>query len=76
MKIIREIPAKVEHVPLASTLLEAGPNDRVFDSLLLAGPLLIVAIVIGGRSTLTSLLAAGYLITFAGYTLAKGIKRP
>lgn len=74
MKVIREIPTRVERIPIVSTLLAAGPNDRVFDSLLLIGPLLIVVIAAVGRSVLTSLLAAAYLVSFVGYTVAKAVE--
>lgn len=63
-----------ENVPILGELLSAGPNDRVFDSLLLVGPLLIVVIAIAGRSLPTMLLAIGYLIVFVGYAIFKSVE--
>lgn len=61
-------------IPILGELLAAGPNDRVFDSLLLVGPLLIVVIAVVGRSALTTLLAVGYLVAFVGYTISKSLE--
>ncbi|UPW00375.1 hypothetical protein M0R88_17950 [Halorussus gelatinilyticus] len=63
----------VDTVPIVGEILAAGPNDRVFDSLLLAGPLLVVAIALLGRSMFTSLSVVGYLVAFVGYTLTKSL---
>ncbi|WP_137285022.1 hypothetical protein [Halorussus salinisoli] len=62
---------KTDSVPIVGELFAAGPSDRVFDSLLLAGPLLIVFVALVGRSLLTTLLTVSYLATFIGYTFFK-----
>lgn len=64
---------KPERIPIIDALLAAGPNDQIFDSLLLAGPLLIVVIALVGRSLLTVLLAVGYLGVFLGYVVFKSM---
>lgn len=64
----------LDGVPVLGELLAAGPNDRVFDSLLLVGPLLIVAIALVGRTAVTVFLAVGYLVTFVGYTVSKAVR--
>lgn len=61
----------IDDVPVLAWILDTGPDDRVFDSLLLAGPLLIVVLALVGRSPVTVALAVGYLGVFAGYTLYK-----
>jgi len=59
-------------VPVVGDLLEAGAEDRVFDVLLLGGPLLILVIAIVGRSPLTSGGAIIYLLSFSSYILYRG----
>ncbi|MFB6202155.1 MAG: hypothetical protein ABEI98_09115 [Halorhabdus sp.] len=65
----------VSDVPVVGTVLDSGADDRVFDSLLLAGPLVIVTIGVLGRSILTELLAVGYVTLFVGYVCYRGIDR-
>lgn len=60
-----------DHVPGLRWVLDTGPDDRVFDSLLVSGPLLIVLLALLGRTPLTTTIAVGYLGVFAGYTLYK-----
>ncbi|UPV76873.1 hypothetical protein M0R89_20615 (plasmid) [Halorussus limi] len=62
-----------DSVPVIGEILDAGPNDRAFDSLLLVGPLLIATVALLGRSIGTILLAMGYLAAFVGYTLSKAL---
>ncbi|MBZ6493987.1 hypothetical protein [Natrinema longum] len=64
----------VGDVPIVGELLEAGAEDRVFDSLLLIGPLLILVIALVGRSRLTTGLAAAYVGFFAAYVLFRGVR--
>ncbi|MEM4781533.1 MAG: hypothetical protein QXG03_08250 [Halalkalicoccus sp.] len=49
-----------------------GP-DPVFDALMLAGPLILVAIALLGRTALTTALAIAYLLAFVGYVLYNGL---
>ncbi len=60
-------------VPIVGELLEAGAEDRVFDSLLLAGPILVLLIAVVGRSTLTTGIVVAYLLFFVGYVLYRGV---
>lgn len=60
-------------LPLIRFLNEAGPDDRVFDGMLLAGPIIIVIIAIVGRTNLTSGLVWLYIIAIFGYVLYKGL---
>ncbi|PSP91729.1 hypothetical protein BRC87_02270 [Halobacteriales archaeon QS_4_66_20] len=61
-------------LPVVSAVVEAGADDRIFDSLLLIGPLVIGLIVILGRSLVTEAVAIVYIATFVGYTLYRAIR--
>ena len=61
-------------LPVVSAVIEAGADDRIFDSLLLIGPLVIGLIVILGRSLVTEAVAIVYIATFVGYTLYRAIR--
>ncbi|MCL7419017.1 MAG: hypothetical protein M8354_14445 [Halalkalicoccus sp.] len=49
-----------------------GPGS-VFDALMLAGPAVLVAIALLGRTALTTALAIAYLLAFVGYVLYNGL---
>ncbi|MFB6088075.1 MAG: hypothetical protein ABEJ85_06095 [Haloarculaceae archaeon] len=55
-----------ENVPLLETILTTGPENHLFDALLLAGPLVIAVVVLFGRTALTLAMAVGYLLAFVG----------
>lgn len=61
-------------IPVVSYVFEAGADDRVFDSLLLVGPLVIGLIVLLKRSVFTEILAVTYITAFVVYTLYRGIR--
>lgn len=61
-------------LPLISHVYESGPDDRVFDSLLLVGPLVILLIVILERTLLTHLIAISYITLLVIYVLYRGIR--
>jgi len=60
-------------LPVVGHVLEFGPEDRVFDPLLLLGPLLVALVVALGRSPLTEAFAAGNVAVFLGYVLYRGV---
>ncbi|AGN01028.1 hypothetical protein L593_05395 [Salinarchaeum sp. Harcht-Bsk1] len=62
----------LDDLPVVSQVFESGADDRVFDSLLLLGPVVIVLIVLLGRSLLTAVLAVFYLGVFCGYVVYRG----
>ena len=62
-----------QNLPVVSSIFEVGADDRVFDSLLLAGPLLLGIIIVLNRSLFTELLAFGYIAIFVVYTVYRGI---
>jgi len=61
-------------LPVVSAVFDAGADDRVFDSLLFAGPLVIVLIVALGRSLVTEAVAIAYIAGFVGYTLYQWVQ--
>ncbi|WP_323676276.1 hypothetical protein [Halorubellus sp. PRR65] len=61
-------------LPVIESVFEAGADDRVFDSLLLLGPLVIVLVVVLGRSVVTEVLALGYIAVFVTYALYRGLQ--
>ncbi|MFB6221309.1 MAG: hypothetical protein ABEH90_07700 [Halolamina sp.] len=64
----------LRNLPVISHVLEAGAADRVFDVLLLLGPLVIAVIAVLGRSVITELLAGAYIATFVAYVLYRGVR--
>ncbi|OLZ40808.1 hypothetical protein A6E15_07300 [Natrinema saccharevitans] len=65
---------RLADVPVVGDLLESGAEDRVFDSLLLVGPALILVIAVLGRSAVTIGLAAAYVLFFVAYVLYRGVR--
>lgn len=63
---------KLVELPVVKQVLETGADDRVYDSLVLAGPIVIAIILIGGRSVLTVGLSLLYVGVFAAYLLYNG----
>ncbi|PSQ15416.1 hypothetical protein BRD00_14055 [Halobacteriales archaeon QS_8_69_26] len=60
-------------LPVIHGVIEAGPNDRVFDVLLLSGPLVVGLVALLGRENVVSAgVASAYLAAFCGYVLYKG----
>jgi len=58
-------------VPPVRWILESGPDGRVFDALLLAGPVLVVLIVVLGRSVFSFGIAVLYIVTFVMHVLQR-----
>lgn len=65
---------QIEDIPFIGSLLAAGADDRVFDILLLVGPLAILVITILGRTPLSVAIAVAYTGGFLGYILYKGFQ--
>jgi hypothetical protein len=61
-------------LPVVSAVSDAGAEDRVFDSLLLLGPLVIAVIAVLGRSVVTEVLAGVYIAVFVAYVAYHAIK--
>ncbi|MFD1646831.1 hypothetical protein [Haloarchaeobius litoreus] len=58
---------KLDDVPVVHYVLESGPDDPVFDGLLLSGPLVIGILALAGRSPVSVGLAVLYLLVFSSY---------
>lgn len=63
---------RLREIPVIAHVIDAGADDRVFDALLLLGPVLIALIALVGRTTLTEAIAVAYLGTLIGYVLYRG----
>ena len=61
----------LEEIPIVGGVVRSGAEDRVFDTLLLVGPVLVASVAALGRTTLTTGLAAGYLAAFVGHAAYK-----
>jgi hypothetical protein len=66
---------KPTEFPIVAQVIESGAQDRVFDALLLVGPLVILLIAAVGRSALSIAVAVVYLLAFVGHVLTNGLKR-
>ena len=59
--------------PIVGAVYESGAADRIYDGLLLVGPVVIlliaVLVTVFERSLIVELLAAGYVGVFLGYVL-------
>lgn len=64
---------RLREFPVVSYVIEAGADDRVFDSLLLAGPFVIGMIVVLDRTPITEALAVAYIAVFVAYILYLGV---
>ncbi|MFB6200808.1 MAG: hypothetical protein ABEI98_02245 [Halorhabdus sp.] len=65
---------KLGDLPLISYVFEAGADDRVFDALLLLGPIVIGLVVVLNHSIVTEALAVAYIGVFVTYVLYRGIR--
>lgn len=63
----------VRDLPVVELVFESGAKDRVFDGLLLVGPLVIVTIAVLGRSAITAGIAAAYLGAFVVHVLQNAL---
>lgn len=65
---------KPENLPYIGAVFRFGANDRVLDSILLLGPVVVLAMAVFGRNLVTGALAALYVLSFVGYVLYKGTR--
>lgn len=74
MSLIDRLPRDIDPatVPLLGTLSRAGADDRVIDGLMTCGPIIILLIVLFGRTVGTIALAVVYIVLFTVYVLYKG----
>jgi hypothetical protein len=65
----------LDDLPVVGAVVDAGPDDPVFDALLLAGLPIVVLILAVGRSVVTEAIAAAYLavlVAYVGYRWLRG----
>ncbi|MFW5919581.1 MAG: hypothetical protein ACOC0F_01240 [archaeon] len=61
-------------LPIVGDVFRDGTADPVYDVLMVVGPLLLVLIVLVGRTNLTVGLAGLYLLSFVGYVGVKHVR--
>lgn len=64
---------KLSDLPEIAFGFDAGPEDRIFDSLLVLGPLIIGLVIVLNRSIFTEALAIAYIGVFLTYVLYQGV---
>jgi hypothetical protein len=64
-----------ENLPYVGAVFRFGARDRVLDTILLAGPVVVLAIVLLGRNPVTTILAGLYVLSFACYVVYNGVHR-
>lgn len=65
----------LEEIPYLRVVFRFGARDRVLDAILLAGPIVIVAFTVLGRTLFITGLTRLYPLSFASYAIYKGIRR-
>ncbi|XGI82997.1 hypothetical protein ACEU6E_06850 [Halorutilales archaeon Cl-col2-1] len=65
----------IDRIPVLRTVYEMGADDRVFDSLILVAPVLVVVIGVLGRNSLTTSLAVSYIGVFLVNLLRKALRK-
>jgi len=63
----------LRNIPLVGFVLEFGAQDYFLDGMLLAGPLVVLAMIVGGRSPVTTAIVGLYVLSFAGYVVYNGV---
>lgn len=58
---------RLADLPVVAEVVDAGPDDRVFDALLLVGPVVVLLIVLLGSNILTRGLAGAYVASIVAY---------
>ncbi|MFC7139243.1 hypothetical protein ACFQMA_05245 [Halosimplex aquaticum] len=64
-----------ETLPLVGAVFRFGAEDRVLDSILLAGPLVVLAMVLFEQSPVTFAVVALYVVSFVAYVAYNGARR-
>ena len=64
-----------ENIPYLGAVFRFGARDRVLDSILLAGPVVVLAMILLGRNPVTTVVAVLYVLSFVVYVLYKGVGR-
>lgn len=67
---------RTDELPIISLVSNVGADDWIFDTLLILGPLVIVVIAALGRSLVTEVLAAIYIVVFVAYVGYQALQEP
>mgnify|MGYP000731112976 CR=1 FL=1 len=69
---------KLSALPFVSAVLESGADDRIYDGLLLTGPVVILLIAVLETTRFLSgvakALAIAYVTAFVAYVLYRGVR--
>lgn len=65
---------QLERIPIIGSLLAAGADNRIFDALLVSGPVVIIAIALLGRNPTSTALAVAYTVGFSVYVGYNGLR--
>lgn len=63
-----------ENLPYVGAVFRFGARDRVLDSILLLGPVVVLVIAVLGRRPVTGIVTGLYVLSFVGYVLYKGLR--
>lgn len=64
-----------ENLPVVGAVFRFGARNRVLDTYVLLGPLVILTFAILGRNLFTVLVTALYILSFIAYVLYNGIQK-
>ena len=59
----------LHELPVVGRVLAFGPDDTLYDSLILLGPVVVVVVSLAGLSPLTEAVAGAYVVAFVLVTL-------
>lgn len=65
----------IEEIPLLGPVVRFGAQNRVFEGLLLTGPIVILLIAVVGRTPMTRALVVVYLLAFVGGISYAGLRQ-
>lgn len=63
-----------QDLPWVGRVLAFGPDDVVYDSLILLGPLVVALFVVAGRNPVTIAVALGYVASFVSYAAYRAVE--
>jgi hypothetical protein len=61
-------------LPVVRHVVETGADDRVYDTAMVVGVLLLAVVAVLGRTTVTEALVVAYLVAFTGYIVYNGLR--
>ena len=61
--------------PVLRTVFKYGAQDRVLDTIMLLGPVVVLGVAVIGRNPVTEMLMAAYVFSFVVYVVINGLTR-